>query len=88
MGAIYELRCLEAGNLQGSSREVMHGMNAHNMSSSSLGKQSDLQSRLRIGFLRQFLINLQKVLLGTKLSILFPAIPLAVIARYQHFGRV
>ena len=38
--------------------------------------------------LRQFLTNLQEVLLGTKLAVLFPAIPLAVAADVYNFGRV
>lgn len=90
MGSQYEAVRLEAGNLKGLSKEVKHGRTAHNVSSSSLRKKSDLSllSSLRIGPLRKFLINLQEVLLGTKLSILFPAIPLAVVAQIYHFGRV
>ncbi|GFP94365.1 vacuolar cation/proton exchanger 3, partial [Phtheirospermum japonicum] len=58
------------------------------MSSSSLRKKSDLSlvSRIRVGYLRVFLANLQEVLLGTKLSFLFLAIPLAIVAKYRHFG--
>ncbi|EPS65167.1 hypothetical protein M569_09612, partial [Genlisea aurea] len=56
---------------------------AHNMSSSSLRKKSDISliSKVRVGFLRRFLVNLQEVLLNTKLSFLFVAIPLAIAAR-------
>jgi Ca2+:H+ antiporter len=35
-----------------------------------------------------FLTNLQEVILGTKLAVLFPAIPLAIAADYYKFGRV
>ncbi|XP_068638491.1 vacuolar cation/proton exchanger 3-like [Aristolochia californica] len=89
MGSTYEPRILEGGNLKGSSKEVKHGKTAHNMSSSSLRKKSELVlvSKLRNGLLRQFLTNLQEVLLGTKLAILFPAVPLAIIAQIFHFGR-
>ncbi|KAG6631240.1 hypothetical protein CIPAW_13G077800 [Carya illinoinensis] len=37
--------------------------------------------------LRQMLANLQEVVLGTKLAVLFPAIPLAVVADFYNFGR-
>ncbi|KAJ7949968.1 Vacuolar cation/proton exchanger [Quillaja saponaria] len=80
---------LESGNLKGSSKEIKHGRTAHNMSSSSLRKKSDLTlvSRVRYGWLRNSLANLQEVILGTKLSVLFPAIPLAIIAQCYGFGR-
>ncbi|XP_065852371.1 vacuolar cation/proton exchanger 3-like [Euphorbia lathyris] len=80
---------LENGNLKGLSREVKHGRTAHNMSSSSLRKKSDLTlvSKLRCEMLRNFLANLQEVILGTKLSVLFPAIILAIVAHYYNFGR-
>ncbi|XP_068668766.1 vacuolar cation/proton exchanger 3-like [Aristolochia californica] len=89
MGSTYEPRSLEGGNLKGSSKEVKQGRTAHNMSSSSLRKKSELVlvSKLRNGLFRQFLTNLQEVLLGTKLSILFPTVPLAIIAHIYHFGR-
>ncbi|CAN1771568.1 Vacuolar cation/proton exchanger 3 [Linum perenne] len=66
-----------------------HGRTAHNMSSSSLRKKSDLKlvSRVRCRLLRSFLANIQEVILGTKLSVLFPAVPLAIIANYCNFGR-
>lgn len=72
------------------SKEMRHGRTAHNMSSSSLRKKSDLTllSRVRFGPLRNFLANLYEIFLGTKLFILFPAVPLAVAAEYFHFGRV
>ncbi|PON62993.1 Calcium/proton exchanger CAX [Parasponia andersonii] len=60
-----------------------------NMSSSLLRKKSDpiLVSKVRFQMLRAFLTNLQEVILGTKLALLFPAIPLAVAADFYHFGR-
>ncbi|XP_042444620.1 vacuolar cation/proton exchanger 1a-like isoform X1 [Zingiber officinale] len=71
-------------------KEVQHGWRtAHNMSSSSLRKKSDLSLvlKMRWGLARDLLANLQEIFLGTKLFILFPAIPLAVAANYFHFGR-
>ncbi|XP_020877920.1 vacuolar cation/proton exchanger 4 [Arabidopsis lyrata subsp. lyrata] len=57
------------------------------VSTSSLIRQrSDLKliARVRWEFLRRILTNLQEVVLGTKLFILFPAVPLAVVAhRYD-----
>lgn len=72
------------------SKEMRHGRTAHNMSSSSLRKKSDLTlvSKVCSGHVRNVLVNLQEVILGTKLSILFPAIPLAVVAQCYGFGRV
>ncbi|KAL5721060.1 Vacuolar cation/proton exchanger 3 [Ranunculus cassubicifolius] len=84
---------VEIGTLKGLSKEHRHshshGRTAHNMSSSSLRKKSDLTlvHKIKIGFLRQFLTNIQEVILGTKLSVLFPAIPLAIIAQTYDFGR-
>ncbi|KAK3226146.1 hypothetical protein Dsin_006008 [Dipteronia sinensis] len=81
---------LENGNVKGLSREVTrHGRTAHNMSSSSLRKKSDLTlvSKVRWGCLRLLLTNIQEVILGTKLSVLFPAIPLAIVAHRFGFGR-
>ncbi|KAE8704504.1 hypothetical protein F3Y22_tig00110450pilonHSYRG00491 [Hibiscus syriacus] len=80
---------MENGNLKGSSKENRHGRTAHNMSSSSLRKKSDLTlvSKVRCGTLRRLLVNLQEVILGAKLSVLFPAIPLAVVAHTYGFAR-
>lgn len=80
---------LENGNVKGLSKEIRHARTAHNMSSSSLRKKSDLAlvSKVPCGLLRLFLANLQEVILGTKLSVLFPAIPLAILADCYHFGR-
>ncbi|KAK3000051.1 hypothetical protein RJ639_023833 [Escallonia herrerae] len=60
------------------------------MSSSSLRKKSDLTlvTKVRNRCLRMLLANLQEVLLGTKLSVLFPAIVLAIAAKCFNFGRV
>ncbi|KAK7390383.1 hypothetical protein VNO78_25688 [Psophocarpus tetragonolobus] len=71
------------------SKEMRHGRTAHNMSSSSLRKKSDLTllSKVRSGSIRKVLTNVQEVILGTRLSILFPAIPLAIVARCYGFGR-
>ncbi|KAL2479480.1 Vacuolar cation/proton exchanger 3 [Abeliophyllum distichum] len=86
---------LENGNIRCLTKDMKHGhghshgRTAHNMSSSSLRKKSDLTlvSKVRHGFLRKFLVNLQEVLLGTKLSVLFLAIPFAIAAECRDFGR-
>ncbi|KAJ9698673.1 hypothetical protein PVL29_007640 [Vitis rotundifolia] len=82
---------LENGEVKGlSNKDGPHLIrNAHTMSSSSLRKRSDpmLLPKVRCRVLRQFLNNLQEVILGTKLCLLFPAIPLAVLAKCYHFGR-
>ncbi|XP_062095229.1 vacuolar cation/proton exchanger 3-like [Humulus lupulus] len=80
---------LENGNPKRLSRDHKHGRTAHNMSSSSLRKKSDIKlvSKVPCALLRSFLANLQEVILGTKLSILFPAIPLAIAAQWFGFGR-
>ncbi|KAL3753645.1 hypothetical protein ACJRO7_000960 [Eucalyptus globulus] len=84
-----EAYVVENGGLKGSSKEMRPGRTAHNMSSSSLRKKSDLAlvSKVPCRCLRMLLANLQEVILGTKLSILFPAIPLAVVAEFYSFGR-
>lgn len=63
---------------------------AHSLSSSSLRKKSNPSLGLNIRFLllRQMLINLQEVIFGTKICILFVAIPFAIVAQYHNFGRV
>ncbi|ESR42609.1 vacuolar cation/proton exchanger 3 [Citrus sinensis] len=77
---------MENGSVKVLSKEIRHGRTAHNMSSSSLRKKSDLTlvSKIRFPCLRRCLANIQEVILGTKLSVLFPAIPLAIIG--QCFG--
>ncbi|XP_057808130.1 vacuolar cation/proton exchanger 3-like [Salvia miltiorrhiza] len=79
---------LENGNIKVLSKEMRNGRTAHNVSSSSLRKKSDraLLAGIRVGFLRNFLGNLQEVLLGTKLFVFFVAIPFAIAAKYFHFG--
>ncbi|CAH2058843.1 unnamed protein product [Thlaspi arvense] len=74
---------------KGSSRDLRHGRTAHNMSSSSLRKKSDLRVIQKVPYkgLKDFLSNLQEVVLGTKLAILFPAIPAAIIATYYGFSQ-
>ena len=86
-------RGLESGTAsRGPSKEIARhpGRTAHNMSSSSLRKKSDISlvSRVRCGVLRNFLANLQEIFLGTKLFLLFPTVPLAVAANYYDCGKV
>ncbi|XP_017244943.1 vacuolar cation/proton exchanger 3 [Daucus carota subsp. sativus] len=79
---------MENGNVKVLTRE-RHGRTAQNMSSSSLRKKSDmaLVSRVPYSCLRMFLSNVQEVVLGTKLAVLFIAIPLAIVAHYFNFGK-
>lgn len=60
---------------------------AHNISSSSLRRKSNvtLVSNPRYG---NVLANFQEVILGTKLSVLFVAIPFAVLAQCYGFTKV
>ncbi|CAM8971497.1 unnamed protein product [Rhodiola kirilowii] len=89
--AISEPWLMENGSVKRLTKEARHrhGRSAHSMSSSSLRKKSDLAlvNKVPFSLLRQFLANLQEVILGTKLFILFPAIPLAIFAHYFNFGR-
>ncbi|CAK8541917.1 unnamed protein product [Lathyrus sativus] len=84
---------LENGHPKVLTKESRHGhgrsRTAHNMSSSSLRKKSDrtLVSKIRCASVRNVVANIQEVILGTKLSILFPAIPAAIVAHYLGFGR-
>ncbi|KAL1199805.1 Vacuolar cation/proton exchanger 3 [Cardamine amara subsp. amara] len=75
--------------IKGSSRELRHGRTAHNLSSSSLRKKSDLRliQKIPCKTLKNILSNLQEVILGTKLTFLFLAIPLAILANSHHYGR-
>ncbi|GMY10597.1 vacuolar cation/proton exchanger 3-like isoform X1 [Fagus crenata] len=70
-------------------KELSKGRTPQNVSSSILRKKSDpaLVSKVRFNMLRQFLANLQQVILGTKLAVLFPAVPLAIAADFYNFGR-
>ncbi|KAK9699119.1 hypothetical protein RND81_08G154000 [Saponaria officinalis] len=80
---------MENGGMKGMSKEIRPGKTAHNRSSSSLRKKSSVRlvSNVRCAMLRNVLSNLQEVFLGTKLAILFPAIPVAIFAHYYNFGR-
>lgn len=53
-------------------------------------KKSDLAvvSAGRRGLAREFTGNLREVILGTKLCVLLPAIPMVIIADWYNFGRV
>ncbi|KAJ8898911.1 hypothetical protein K2173_008404 [Erythroxylum novogranatense] len=88
MASTQEPWLMENGNLKRLSKETRR-RSAHNMSCSSLRKKSDLTlvSKVRCGLLRLLLTNLQEVILGTKLSVLFPAVPLAIIAYCYGFER-
>lgn len=90
MGSSYEHWNLDGGSFRGSSKGTKFGRTAHTMSSTSLRKRSNVAmvSKVRWGLLRQVLGNLQEVVLGTKLSILFPAIPLVIVAQSYNFGSV
>lgn len=70
---------MEDGLLNGSSKEEASPFGTAN---------SDLLTNVWFSSLRMFLMNLQEVVLGTKLCILFPAVILAVIAKLFHFGQV
>ena len=61
---------------------------AQNLSASLVRKKSDpaLASRGRLSLVREFVVNVQQVVLGTKLCLLFPAVPLAVIAQAHDYG--
>ncbi|CAN8254719.1 unnamed protein product [Cochlearia groenlandica] len=76
--------------VKGLSREMLrHGRTAHNMSSSSLRKRSDLKliQKVPCKTIKKVLTNIQEVILGTKLTVLFLAVPLAIIANSYHYGR-
>ncbi|XP_050236361.1 vacuolar cation/proton exchanger 3-like [Mercurialis annua] len=78
---------IENGNNNSSNKN--NNKSAQNVSSSIMRKKSEpiLVSGGRFQMLRDFLTNLQQVLLGTKLALLFPAIPLAIVADSYSFGR-
>ncbi|XP_071701069.1 vacuolar cation/proton exchanger 3-like [Rutidosis leptorrhynchoides] len=84
---------LENGSVKKLTRETRHGhghsRTAHNMSASSLRRKSDraLVSKVPCSTIRKFLANLQEVILGTKLAILFIAIPFAIAAQHLGFSR-
>ncbi|KAJ6895638.1 vacuolar cation/proton exchanger 3-like [Populus alba x Populus x berolinensis] len=75
---------LNSNNIKGG---FVNGKTPQNVSSSIMRKKSDpmlVSSNVNLGY---FLTNLQEVILGTKLAVLFPAIPLAIAADYYKFGR-
>ncbi|KAK3206523.1 hypothetical protein Dsin_020569 [Dipteronia sinensis] len=79
-----------AANKGSSGKEIWTCKSAQNVSSSMVRKKSDpvlVPSNVRFRLFRQFLANLQEVVLGTKLALLFPAIPLAIVADSYKFGR-
>ncbi|CAL5386437.1 unnamed protein product [Camellia sinensis] len=78
------------GSLDHRNTENLIGRTTQNLSSSLIRKKSDptLLSKVRCRMLREFLGNLQEVILGTKLCLFFPAIPLAILAEFYSFGRV
>ena len=69
--------------------EVCDGNNAM---TPMVRKKSELvvvaNNNSRLQMLRNFMTNLQEVFFGTKLVVLFPAVPLAVVANFYSFGRV
>ncbi|KAL9334047.1 hypothetical protein Peur_074186 [Populus x canadensis] len=78
---------LNSNNIKGG---FVNGKTPQNVSSSIIRKKSDpmlVSSNVRFEMLGYFLTNLQEVILGTKLAVLFPAIPLAIAADYYKFGR-
>ncbi|KAM1148616.1 hypothetical protein ACFX2B_028997 [Malus domestica] len=73
----------------GNNKEINGSKTPQNLSASIVRKKSDpiLVSNVRFQMLRNMLNNLHEVVLGTKLAVLFPAIPLAILADFYHFGR-
>lgn len=96
---VWELE--NGGRIDSSSKEIIRNNNNNDNSNEAakttqivstpiMRKKSDplLVSNVRFRILREFLANLREVILGTRLALLFPAVPLAVIARLNNFGRV
>ncbi|KAM1255016.1 hypothetical protein TB2_028836 [Malus domestica] len=73
----------------GNNKEINGSKTPQNLSASIVRKKSDpiLVSNVRFQMLRNIHNNLHEVVLGTKLAVLFPAIPLAILADFYHFGR-
>ncbi|XP_076931768.1 vacuolar cation/proton exchanger 3-like [Bidens hawaiensis] len=84
---------LENGSVKRLTKETRQGhgrsRTAHNKSSSSLRRKSDMSlvSKVPCSTLRNLLANLQEVILGTKLAILFVAIPFAIAAQCFGYAR-
>ncbi|KAK1434615.1 hypothetical protein QVD17_00363 [Tagetes erecta] len=83
----------ENGSVKRLTKEARHGhghsRTAHSMSTSSLRRKSDmtLLQKVPCASLRYVLANLQEVILGTKLAVLFVAIPFAIAAECFGFAR-
>lgn len=63
-------------------------LNSSSCSSMARKKSDPIDEVVRFQTLRNLMTNLQEVIFGTKLAVLFPAIPLAVAADFYSFGRV
>ncbi|CAJ2652484.1 vacuolar cation/proton exchanger 3-like [Trifolium pratense] len=65
--------------------------NNSSSSSSMVRKKSDIvmvtNNNVRFQMVRNVMINMKEVMLGTKLVVLFPAVPLAVAADFYSLGR-
>ncbi|WJX58200.1 Vacuolar cation/proton exchanger 3 [Trifolium repens] len=70
---------------------VVTQQNISSSSSSMVRKKSDIvlvtNNNVRFQILRNVMTNMKEVMLGTKLLVLFPAVPLAVAADFYSFGR-
>ncbi|PNX82526.1 vacuolar cation/proton exchanger 1-like protein [Trifolium pratense] len=66
--------------------------NNSSSSSSMVRKKSDIvmvtNNNVRFQMVRNVMINMKEVMLGTKLVVLFPAVPLAVAADFYSLGRI
>jgi len=61
----------------------------NNLTSSTVTKKCPfLVTKVHCQMLRSFTANLKEVVFGTKLAVLFPAVPLAVVADFYSLGRV
>ncbi|PKA56780.1 Vacuolar cation/proton exchanger 1a [Apostasia shenzhenica] len=82
---------LSDGEGRGLSKKIRHvrGRNARRMSSMSFRMKSglSLSSTVSCELLRKLVLNVQEVLLGTKLVLLFPAVPLAIAGHCYGFGQ-
>ncbi|KAK1371565.1 Vacuolar cation/proton exchanger [Heracleum sosnowskyi] len=78
----------EAGEVTVLGKEHHH-RTAQTLSASLLRKMSDpeLVNKVRFRVLKNFVANLQEVIFGTKLFVLFPAIPAAIVAESYSIGR-
>jgi len=61
----------------------------NSLTSSTVTKKCPfLVTKFHCQMLRSFTANLKVVVFGTKLAVLFPAVPLAVVADFYGLGRV